>query len=100
MTAEEKTASLHQKMKALCAERERRATSRLGAVCVGLSLCLVMLVFGGASHGGGAIGLYSGTTMLFESAGAFVLVAVIAFLAGVVVTVLCTRSAGNERNER
>ncbi len=100
MSSEERIASLHLKMKALCIERDRRAVSRLGAACVALGLCLSVMVFGGAAHGGGAIALYSGTTMLFENAGAYVLVAVAAFMAGVVMTVLLLRIGKKERKER
>ena len=50
------------------------------------------------TFGGDTAGLYSGATMLFEDAGAFVLVALAAFMLGVVVTLLCLRL--KKRSER
>jgi len=55
-------------------------------------VCLFLVVFNaGVSHLGGAAGMYSGATMLFEGVGGYVLAAVIAFMAGVVVTVTIIR---------
>ena len=86
MTAEERIRSLHTRMDALRRMRERRKTGLTGAACAAVALCLVCLIFdGGAAHGGGAAGLYSGA-MLFENAGGYVLAAIAAFMAGVVIT--------------
>lgn len=89
MTTEERVKSLHARMDALKRRREKRKTGLTGEACVVLTLCLVWLIFdGGTAHKGGPAGLYSGATMLFENAGGYVLAAVAAFAAGVVVTVL------------
>ncbi len=100
LTAEERTASLHLRMESLRRRRERRKTRALGASCAGLTLCLLLLIFGeGTAHGGGVAGIYSGATMLFENAGGYVLTAIVAFAVGTLVTILCLkhRRAGEDR---
>ena len=87
MTTKERVESLHARMDALRRVRERRKTGLTGAACAVLLLCLVWLIFdGGTAHRGGSAGLYSGATMLFENAGGYVLAAIIAFMAGVLIT--------------
>jgi len=105
MTARERVVSLHARMEARQRERERRKTSALGAACVVLAACLLVLVFGGpAAHCGGAAGMYSGAIMLFGNAGAYVLTALIAFAAGSLATLLGLRhrnsTAGNGSEEK
>ena len=86
MTAQERVVSLHARMEALRRTQERRKTVALGTVCHGLVICLLMLVFGGATHSAGTAGLYSGSILMFENAGGYVLTAVVAFIVGVTVT--------------
>ena len=90
MTAGERVTALHLRMAALRERRERRKTAALGAGCAWLAVCLAALIFGG-SHPGGTAGAYTGATMLFENAGGYVLAAVLAFMLGVIITVLCFR---------
>ena len=92
MTNEERIQALHGRIRALRRVRERRKTAALGAGSGVLSVCLLFLVFGGGTHPGGPAGLYSGATMLFEGAGPYVLIAVVAFMAGVVVSVALIRN--------
>ena len=99
MTTEERVRSLHAKMDALRLTRERRKTGFVGAVGVLLAICLILLIFiVGGIHPGGTANLYSGATMLFADVGGYVLVAIIAFTAAVIITVLCIRL--KERNDR
>ena len=90
-TAEERIAALHMRMAALREKQERRKTLALGAGCAGLCGGLSLLVFGGSAACGGTAGAYTGATMLFEDAGPYVLLALIAFMAGVIITALCIR---------
>ena len=100
MTNEERIRSLHMRMDALRRVRERRKTGAIGAAGVVLTICLILLVFSdGGLHPGGAAGLYSGATMLFEGAGAYVLIAIIAFMAGVIVTVAIIRHRKKEADQ-
>lgn len=93
MTAEKRVDALHARMRRLRQRRERRKTAAAGALSGGLALCLGLLVFSqGMNHEAGTAGLYSGATMLFENAGGYVLAAIAAFMAGVVITVLCIRT--------
>ena len=99
MTAEERVRSLHMRMDAMQREQEHRKTKYCGIGSTVLFVYLLVLVFGGGTaYPGGIAGLYSGTTMLFENAGAYVLAAVIAFMAGVFVTVCLLRS--REKSEK
>lgn len=92
MTAEERVSSLHERMDDMRIRQERWKTSAAGALTAGLAACLVFLLFiEGTAHSGGTAGMYSGSTLLFEGAGGYVLVAVIAFTAAVITTVLCIR---------
>ena len=92
MTTQERVESLHARMDALRRTRERRKTGLLAATSVALTLCLVFLIFGaGGQHLGGSAGMYSGSTMLFDGAGLYVLIAIIAFMIGVIVTVVIMR---------
>ena len=91
--------SLHLKMLQRRRKREKRRTSAIGAVCAGLTLCLVALVFGNGLHTVGTAGVYSGAAMLFENAGAYVLTAILAFMLGVVVTVILLRRRKQEEHK-
>ena len=99
MTAEERVAALHTRMAALRERRERRKTAALSAGCAGLTVCLAALIFG-RSHPGGTAGAYTGATMLFEDAGGYVLAAVLAFMLGVIITVLCIRFRRKHESEQ
>ena len=97
MTTEERLISLNTRMHARRRQKERRKTAALCSACAGLSLCLVLLVFGeGKAHAGGTAGQYSGTTVLFESAGGYVLLAIVAFMAGVIITTALIRKRNSE----
>ena len=86
MTAQERVASLHERMEALQRTKERQKTTALGSLCYVMTICLLMLVFSGTSHTVGTAGLYSGAVLMFENAGGYVLTAVVAFVIGVIVT--------------
>ena len=92
MKTEERIQSLHARMNDLRRARERRKTNAVGGACIVLAVCLILLLFGGGmSYIGGPAGMYSGASMLFGNAGGYVLVALIAFTAAVIITVLCIR---------
>ena len=93
---EERIEALHTRISAMQRARERRKTSAFGAAGVVLTVCLLFMVFGGGTHPGGAAGVYSGATMLFEGAGPYVLIALAAFMAGVIVTAALIRSRGKD----
>lgn len=97
-TNEERIQALHVRVAALQQQRERRKTGAIGAASVVLTVCLLFMVFSGGIHPGGAAGLYSGATMLFEGAGPYVLIAIAAFMAGVIVTVALIRSRKKENS--
>ena len=99
-TQTERVASLHTRMEARKRIRERRKTGALAAAASVMTLCLFLAIYGGSTaHPGGTAGLYSGATMLFENAGAFVLVALLAFMAGAAIAAACIRKQRKERKE-
>ena len=83
----------------LIRKRENRIIGGMSTLCLMLSCCLAGII-GKLSEGrGGAVvqGM-NGATLLSESTGGYVLVAVISFLAAVAFTLLCVRL--HERNRR
>ena len=100
MSPEEKVASLHARMAVLRRTQERRKTAAIGAVCAGLTLCLLVLVFGaGTALHHSSADSYSGT-MLFENAGGYALTAVLAFMVGMAATLFCLRWRANTRKKQ
>ena len=97
-TAEERVASLHERMRARERKQERRKTAVIGSVCACLTVCLLLLIIGGSTaHSSGTSGIYSGS-MLLQNAGGYVLVGVISFAVAVVVTVICIRHQRNQKD--
>ena len=95
MTTDERVQILHARMDALRRTRERRRTAALSAAGVVLGVCLILLIFsGGAVSSSPLLVPYSGSTMLLENAGGYVLVAMIAFFLGVIVTTAIRRHLG------
>ena len=83
------------KVRKLQRASESRLINALSVLCIILSLSLVGVI--GVMTGGswGTIsGLY-GTMLLYEDAGGYVLVGVIAFVVAVTITILCLRYRGN-----
>ena len=90
-TAEERLESLHERMEDRRHKRELRKTGLIGICSTFMAILLVLSILGGATHNGGTAGMFSGSTMLFDSAGGYVLVAVVAFMLGATIVVLLIR---------
>lgn len=99
-TEDELVASLHERMDRRRSARERHTLGALGALCLALTLCLASLLFGGAAHPGGTAGVYSGAAMLYESAGGYVLTALVAFMLGAAVTTALRLQREKEKREK
>lgn len=86
---ETRVAIVAQRVKVLRRKQENRLTAILSSLCVMLigSLVWVLRIYRGSGQGHVA-GLH-GTTMMFEDAGGYVLVGVLAFITAVVITLLC-----------
>ena len=91
-TTEERLALLHDRADSLKKERDVARIRGLGGASGALVVCLVALLafFGKSGHGITETG-YAATSLLSESAGAYVLVAVVAFAVGAVLAVLYVR---------
>ena len=98
MTAEERVASLHERMRVRKRKLERRKTAVIGFVCACFTVCLLLLVIGGGTaHSSGTSGIYSGS-MLLQNAGGYVLVGVISFAVAVIITVICIRHQRKQKD--
>ncbi len=88
---ETRVAMVARRVNVLHRKWENRLSGVLSMLCLLLTGGIIAVIgtLGGRGQGSVA-GLY-GTTMLFEDAGGYVLVGVIAFIAAVAITVLCIR---------
>ena len=94
---ETRVAMVTRRVNVLHGKRENRLTAMLSMLCLMLTSGLVAEIGALGGRGQGRVtGLY-GTTMLFEDAGGYVLVGVLAFVAAVVITVLCIRYREKEK---
>ena len=101
-TQDERIRSLHLRMERRRRMLERRRTGVIGTAVAAVSACLVLAIgAGNTPHHGGTAGMYSGAAMLFADVGAYVLVALLAFMAGVVVTafLIRRRQASGDRDD-
>ena len=92
-TPEERLAKLHRRAAELKRERNKKALRGWGGVSVTLLFVLVAAfadITGGSGFAGGS-GM-TGATLLGDSAGGYVLAAVIAFTLGVIVTAILYRN--------
>ena len=86
-TYEERVRLLHHRAYELQKNRLRMQLTAWSAVSCCLGLCLfVMMLFAGGMNPLTAEGSYAGASLLSDSAGGYVLVAVAAFMAGVIIT--------------
>lgn len=97
INAEEKLMRMHEKAAELQKKRELSGLRTMGALSAGLLACLVLLIqrMQNLQH----VIMSSqntGSSLLSDSVGGFVLVALIAFFAGVIITVLIIRKRKNE----
>ena len=100
-TQAERVSSLHERMEARRRMLDRRKTGALRMLAAGMAACLVLVICAAsAAYPGGTAGPYSGATMLLENAGAYVLVALAAFLVGAAVTLICLRQQRNTGNNQ
>ena len=91
-TAEERIRILHERAGDLKRQSDRSAVRLLGVTTMFLSVCLVAFItrLTGIAHSMGGGG-FAAASLLSESAGAYVLVAVISFAAAVIITVWCIK---------
>ena len=97
---DERTALVSARVRALKRRRDRQSLMGLSVISVCLFAALAETIgrFSGTVHGLPS-GDLTGSSLLADSAGGYVLVAVIAFIAAVAVTTLCFRLRGRQRAE-
>lgn len=98
-TTDELMALVLERVKKQEQKQENRVLASLSAASMMLFASLVGLsgIYGGG-HRGSVPGLY-GSTLLYEGAGGYVLVGVIAFTVAVVITVLCIRHKAKQKGK-
>lgn len=100
MTNEERILSLHQKMNKRRVMKERRVNRALGAGSLALfGIVIAVISREQVLYGGTSAGTYTGSTFVFQNAGSYVLLALAAFMLGVVITVLCIRMRKHNQEE-
>ena len=86
-SAEERVARMHERAAAIKRQEDRSRLRILGSVSAALLICLVVCMQQVQNMQNGILsGQNTGTSLLDDSAGGYVLAAVIAFIAGVVIT--------------
>ena len=100
-TPEERIRAVYARAEEPNRARERRKTGFLGAGGVLLALCLVLVISAaGMPHLGGTATMYGGATLLYENAGGYVLVAVLAFMAGAIITAILMKKHFKNQNDK
>lgn len=90
---EERIRRLHIRANEIERLRERRQLAGLGSASAFLGILLISVIFRISDLSQSLTGdQFTGSSLLSESAGGYVLAAVIAFFAGVIITVLLIRS--------
>ena len=86
-STEERLTRMHERAAAIKRQEDRSRLQILGSLSAGLMICLVIAVQQLQSmHHGILSGQSTGSSLLDDSAGGYVLAAVIAFIAGVAIT--------------
>ncbi|MBR6444685.1 MAG: hypothetical protein IKS63_04585 [Firmicutes bacterium] len=87
--ADERITKMHARAAELRRHADRTRSKIFGSISAALAVCLVFVVHQIQSAGHGIMaGQNTGSSMLSDSAGGYVLIAVIAFVAGTVITAL------------
>ena len=99
MTKEERVRSLHKKIRNRYRHKEYRKTGILGITCFCMSAGLFLMILNGTCRSGTAAGMYTASSILFDDVGGYVLTAVIAFMIGVVITVIIRKHLEKKEKE-
>ena len=95
-TSEQFLCGVHERAAALRRAREKRRTAAWSALCVVLTVLLSLETV--TPHTPGT-GMMTGASLLAVDTGGYVLVAVLAFMAGVAVTALLKRKQNKQKAE-
>lgn len=91
-TQEERISQLHKRAEQLQRQKDRRQIAGLGSMSAFFAVLLVtVLLQGGGLSQSASAGQFTGSSLLSEAAGGYVLAAVLAFFAGVIITAVIFR---------
>ena len=99
MTKEERVASLHNRIAEKKRKRQKMITCCMGAVNMVLFVLMLVIIKQEGLVLSGFAGDYTGA-MLFDNVGGYVLLAVVAFMLGVGVTVMCIYLSKKNKSEK
>ena len=99
MTKEERVASLHNRIAEKKRKRQKMITCCMGAVNMVLFVLMLVIIKQEGLVLSGFSGDYTGA-MLFDNVGGYVLLAVVAFMLGVGVTVMCIYLSKKNKSEK
>ncbi|MCR4804675.1 MAG: hypothetical protein K5981_03390 [Clostridia bacterium] len=91
-TSEERIREMHARASQMSQRKDKIILLRTAVSCIALALLLTASIAGSSRTGGGFLPLeYAGSTLTYGNAGGYILAAVLAFMAGAIITVLCIR---------
>jgi len=96
-TTEQRITALHRKTQELRLQRERKMLSGLAAVSCVLLVCLTRIAHTSTGILFGNPDGFTGTSLLDPGVGGYVMAAVLAFMAGVAVTIAIIRHRRNKK---
>ena len=98
---QERAKAVHQRARQLKQRQEKTVMGALTAGAAGLFLSLLLVIFYQQPPGVLLSGSsYAGSSMLGEGTGGYVLIALLAFAAGVLVTILCRKYLDFKNTEK
>ena len=98
-TADERITQLHKRASVLKRQRDKRRLASLGAISAFLAVLLMAAVLKTGGMSGSTIGnQLTGSSFLNDSMGGYVLTAVLAFFAGVIIATVIFRYRRNRQN--
>ena len=96
-TQEERIKRLHERAHEIKKRDDKIKISGLGAFCMGIFVLLTTCIVGASRTFHSTVGIrMQGASLLSESTGGYVLVAVLAFYAGIIITAIIIRQRNNK----
>ncbi len=99
-TNEERMRMLHERAEQLQKQSEKESVHKVGGICAVLLVALVGIIAGLQGHPTELVqGDFTASSLLAQSAGGYVLVASIAFMLGVIVTIAIKKTLDKNSDE-
>ena len=100
-TAEQRIAALHKRTEEINRRREKDSLFLTAACsCILMAVLIPLAAALGGYTPEGTGDAFTGASLLNESAGGYILAALAAFMAGVIITVICVKWRGREKEDQ